>query len=377
MNEQYKKVLKTLGKLASAGATDQELGVFLQSQGLTIDDIGTLVEGPSLFGQAKEVVKGIPAGAVGLVEQAAIGASALLPEDMEAGAREVIESTATTARKPFAPAVGYEETVGRKLGEAGGSFIPFLATLPFGLPGVAAALGLGVGAGAGEARTRAEQEGATEEQRATATALGTIPGALELFAPFRILRRIPEGEVVSGVDRVKRAFIAGGEEGAQEAASAVAQNLIAREVYKPDQELIEGVGEQASYGAAVGAIAQGLFDLAIPGKQRGAAPSPTQPAQPTQLTPTVGVPAEAQQLGLFPEEEIPVALTPDEGAYAIREESMMDEARRQQALNDADACVSLIHCSGKMRGWLRRSVVQQLMKRRLRLRKRLSVSPLH
>jgi hypothetical protein len=90
-------------------------------------------------------------------------------------------------------------------------------------------LGLGVGAGAGEARTRAEQEGATEEQRATATALGTIPGALELFAPLRILRRIPEGEVISGVEQsVRRAFIAGGEEGAQEAASAVAQNLIAK-----------------------------------------------------------------------------------------------------------------------------------------------------
>jgi hypothetical protein len=195
-------------------------------------------------------------------------------------------------------------------------------------------LGLGVGAGAGEARTRAEQEGATEEQRATATALGTIPGALELFAPFRILRRIPEGEVISGVERVKRAFIAGGEEGAQEAASAVAQNLIAREVYKPNQELIEGVGEQASYGAAVGAIAQGLFDLAIPGKQRGAAPSPTQPTEPTQTQ--VGVPADAKQLDLFPKEEIPVALTPDESVYAIREESMVDEGRRQQALNDAD-----------------------------------------
>jgi hypothetical protein len=334
MNEQYKKVLKTLGKLASAGATDQELGIFLQSQGLTIDDIGTLVEGPSLLGQAKETLKGLPAGAVGLVEQAAIGASALLPDEMEKGVRETIASTAAAARRPFEAAPGYEETVGRKLGEAGGSFAPFLATLPFGLLGVGVALGLGVAAGAGEARTRAEQEGATEEQRATATALGTIPGALELFAPLRILRRIPEGEVVSGVERVKRAFIAGGEEGAQEAASAVAQNLIAREVYKPDQELIEGVGEQASYGAAVGAIAQGLFDLAIPGKQRGAAPSPTQPTEPTQTQ--VGVPADAKQLDLFPEEEIPVALTPDESVYAIREESMVDEGRRQQALNDAD-----------------------------------------
>jgi hypothetical protein len=33
--------------------------------------------------------------------------------------------------------------------------------------------------------------------------LGMGPGALELFAPFRILRRIPEGEVISGVERVK------------------------------------------------------------------------------------------------------------------------------------------------------------------------------
>jgi hypothetical protein len=332
MNEQYKKVLKTLGKLASAGATDQELGIFLQSQGLTIDDIGTLVEGPSLLGQAKETLKGLPAGAVGLVEQAAIGASALLPDEMEKGVRETIASTAAAARRPFEAAPGYEETVGRKLGEAGGSFAPFLATLPFGLLGVAAALGLGVAAGAGEARTRAEQEGATEEQRATATALGTIPGALELFAPFRILRRIPEGEVISGVERVKRAFIAGGEEGAQEAASAVAQNLIAREVYKPEQQLVEGVGEQAAYGGAVGAIAQGLFDLAIPGKQRGAAPSPTQPTEPTP-TP-VGVPAEAQQLSLFPEEETP------------------------------------IFCSGKMRGLLRILGVQQLMKSGLKLRRR-------
>ena len=332
--ERYEGIIGNLRFLAGKGASNEELNQYLNYEGLTFRDLETLLEGPSLLGQAKETLKGLPAGAVGLVEQAAIGASALLPEDMEAGAREVIESTATAARRPFAPAVGYEETIGRKLGEAGGSFATFLATLPFGLPGVGVALGLGVGAGAGEARTRAEQEGATEEQRATATALGTIPGALELFAPFRILRRIPEGEVVSGVERVKRAFIAGGEEGAQEAASATAQNLIAREVYKPEQQLVEGVGEQAAYGGAVGAIAQGLFDLAIPGKQRGAAPSPTQPTEPAPSP--VGVPADAKQLDLFPEEEAPVALTPDESVYAIREESMVDEGRRQQALNDAD-----------------------------------------
>jgi hypothetical protein len=332
--ERYQKIIGNVRVMAGKDASNPEILSYLRYEGLSGKEFISLLEGPTVLGQVGEAIKGIPAGAVGLVEQAAIGASALLPDDMETGVRETIASTAAAARRPFEAAPGYEETVGRKLGEAGGSFIPFLATLPFGLPGVGAALGLGVGAGAGEARTRAEQEGATEEQRATATALGTIPGALELFAPFRILRRIPEGEVVTGVERVKRAFIAGGEEGAQEAASAVAQNLIAREVYKPSQELIEGVGEQASYGAAVGAIAQGLFDLAIPGKQRGAESSPTQPTEPTQTQ--VGVPADAKQLDLFPEEETPVALTPDESVYAIREESMVDEGRRQQALNDAD-----------------------------------------
>jgi hypothetical protein len=302
--ERYQKIIDNVRVMAGKDASNPEILSYLRYEGLSGKEFISLLEGPTVLGQVGEAIKGIPAGAVGLVEQAAIGASALLPDDMETGVRETIASTAAAARRPFEADPGYEETVGRKLGEAGGSFIPFLATLPFGLPGVGAALGLGVGAGAGEARTRAEQEGATEEQRATATALGTIPGALELFAPFRILRRIPEGEVVTGVERVKRAFIAGGEEGAQEAASAVAQNLIAREVYKPSQELIEGVGEQASYGAAVGAIAQGLFDLAIPGKQRGAESSPTQPTEPTQTQ--VGVPADAKQLDLFPEEETPV-----------------------------------------------------------------------
>jgi len=50
----------------------------------------------------------------------------------------------------------------------------------------------------------------------------------------------------------------------------------------------------------------------------------------------VGVPAQAEQMGLFTEEEAPVQLTPDESAFAQRQETMVDEARRQQALVDAD-----------------------------------------
>jgi hypothetical protein len=230
---------------------------------------------PTFFGQVGEAFKGLVPGAVGLVESAAIGASALLPEEQESAAREAIARIAGAAKAPFAPAPGYEQTVGRKLGEAVGSTGPFLAAGPLGLAGRIGATALGVGAGAGEARTRAETEGATAEQRGTATALGTIPGALEIFAPFRILSRIPEGEVLTATARVKRAFVAGGEEAAQEAASGLAQNLIARGVYKPEQALIEGLGEQAAYGGATGAIVQGLMDLALGRRARGAGAEPS------------------------------------------------------------------------------------------------------
>lgn len=232
----------------------------------------------TLLGGAKELFKGLVPGAVGLVESAATGASALLPEQYEKAAREKIASIAGAAKAPFAAAPGYEESIPRKLSEAVGSTAPFLLAGPLGLAGRIGAVGLGVGAGAGEARTRAEKEGATAEQRSTATALGIIPGAMEVFAPFRILSRVPEAATAQGVQLVKRALVAGGEEAAQEAASGFAQNLIAKGVYKPEQELIEGLGEQAAYGGATGAIVQGLMDLALGRRARGAVAPPPEAA---------------------------------------------------------------------------------------------------
>lgn len=271
------------------------------------------------LGQVKEAFKGLAPGAIGLLESAATGASALLPEDMEKSAREKIASVAGAAKRPFEAAPGYEQAVGRKLGEALGSTVPFLAAGPLGLAGRAAAVGLGVGAGAGEARTRAEQEGATADQRGTATALGTIPGALEAFAPLRILSRIPTASKAAGVEAVKRAMIAGGEEAAQEAASGFAQNLIAKGIYKPDQALIEGLGEQAAYGGATGAIVQGLMDLALGRRARGA--QATQPQQPP-AEPTVPPAAPAGTQGtLFSEREMgPRVAAPAVGPAAAQEE---------------------------------------------------------
>ena len=111
---------------------------------------------------------------------------------------------------------------------------------------------LGGAAGAGEARQRAEVEGATPEEKATATALGVIPGLLEIVPAQYLLNRVfrPAAEIAKTqpqiIQRLKDLAVTAGIEGAQEAAQEFAQNLIAQGVYKPDQELIEGVGESTA-----------------------------------------------------------------------------------------------------------------------------------
>jgi len=217
----------------------------------------------TIGGNVREFFKGLAPGAIGLVESAAVGASALLPEETEKRARAGIASIAGAAKAPFAAAPGYEDTISRKFGEAAGSIGPFLALGPLGLAGRAGMAALGTGAGAGEARTRAEQEGATAEQRGTATALGSVVGISEMFAPVRILGRVSEPIKAGATAQLKRIAAAGGEEAAQEAAAQIAQNLIAKGIYKPEQAIIEQVGESAAYGGAVGALAQGLLDMAL------------------------------------------------------------------------------------------------------------------
>lgn len=252
----------------------------------------------TIGGYAREALKAVPRGLVGGLESAALGAAALLPGDTEGGfektAREGIKGLAERL-KPTA-AAGYEESPLVKVMEGVGSFGSLL--IPGGIGGMAAR-GLGASAragqlaaaapvatamGAGEARERAVAEGATPEQITKATQLGMIPGIAELAPVERVFRVMPQ-EIKGGIfDYVKRALVTGGVEGAQEAASAVAQNLIARGVYKPSQELIEGVGENAAYGAGAGAIVQFLLDSVAGRRARPAgAPAPTEqpPAEPT------------------------------------------------------------------------------------------------
>lgn len=265
-----------------AGYTELQIAEFLGQQnkfntaaalqaGYAPADIIKELSGPpptTFGGQTKEFFKGIPYGAVNLLESAATGASALLPEDMEKSARKTISETAAAAKKPFEAARGYEETIPRKLGESGGSTLPFFALGPMGLAGRIGATGLGIGAGAGEARTRAEQEGATGEQRAGATGLGAVVGVTEMLPVFRFIDNLASPIKNGIMGTLTRAAATGGAEGVQEAAAQIAQNLIAKGIYKPDQAIIEQVGESAAYGTATGALVQVLTDMAL-GRRAG------------------------------------------------------------------------------------------------------------
>ena len=226
---------------------------------------------PDFLDQIEEFGKGIPRGIIGLAEQAALGGASILTEEAEEGVRESILDTAGSAREYFAPDRGSEDTVGGKFGEAVGSFAGLgLASL---VPGIGTPLvgGLAVGAGAGVARESARAENATEGERGLATALGAIVGLSELI-PLKVLgalRKDVDDSVVKQIlGRVKRAGIAGGAEGAQEMAAGIAQNLIEKGVYNPEQGAFTGSGEAFGYGAGVGGLVQGLLDLALP-KSRG------------------------------------------------------------------------------------------------------------
>ena len=256
------------------GTTPEQAQALIEAQLDEVPPTPALKKEPTLGGQAKEFFKGLIPGGVGLLETAGTGISALLPEEQERATRRAIQEYATAARKPFEATPGYEDTIGRKLGEGVGSFLPLVPLMAAGPLGVAGAGALSLGAGAGEARIGAEQAGATPEQISRATLLGNIPGAFDLFTPARILGRVAEPIKAGAVAMVKRAFVAGGEEAAQEAAQQIAQNLIAKGVYKPDQELLAQVGESAAYGGAVGAMVQGFMDLALGRRVRGAPPPP-------------------------------------------------------------------------------------------------------
>lgn len=284
----------------------------------------------------------------GTIDQ--IQSGAVTPEDIAAikppapiAERELYKagtSLSEAAQREFPVAPGWEGGLTATLSEGFGSLLAGFGTAVVGGPAVAGA-GF-TAAGSGEAAQRAIEfdaaekaagrPGLSEEQIATAAVLGVGPGATDLIpietmmgvlrvpAPFRR----PLARAVARIGG--QAFIEGVQEGGQQ----YLQNLIAQEVYNPEQDLGEGVLPNVGAGAGVGGIAQTLLEL-IPGRSRGgrtsAQPQPqAQPApaaaQPVPAgVPEGAVPAETILPPVEEEDtpEIPAAPAPEAAARAPAE----------------------------------------------------------
>jgi len=246
--------------------------------------VATNTEGTGVLNYLGEIPKGVARGGIGMLESGLLGAATLLPEQYETPTREAIRRGAYSL-KPQAD-IGLEDTVGGKFGEAVGSFagLGLVSLLP---GGQFAAPALAVGAGAGEASERARAAGATEAERSRAAMFGAPVGLAELL-PIKFISVLGKPATGTIMNRLARASAEGGVEGAQEAATQIAQNLIAQGIYDPEQGTFSGTGEALGYGAGVGGLVQAVLDL-LPGRSR--TPAVVPPEAPPAPTGQLALPA--------------------------------------------------------------------------------------
>ena len=302
-------------------------------------------EETSLLGYGLETGKALLGGAAGLVESAATGASFILPEEAEQAARARIAEIGSGVQEVLAPGEAYEDNKYLDFVSGVGSTLPFLAAAPFGAVGIGAGALTGITAGSGEAAQRAIAAGATEDEISKAAALGTIPGAMEIFGPARIVKRFRKvlgknaddvAEELSGsiirkisqaaerapLGRVGKAAI---DEGFQEAISEVGQNLIQRGIYDPERGVFTDTGESFGMGAGVGGLLQGIAEAIIPGQQRRATRRAEAAAKEKRaLKPTETAEQAATAMAQVPVGETRDFLTGDPARQGPEPEQLMD-----------------------------------------------------
>lgn len=152
------------------------------------------------------------------------------------------------SQEQFAAAKDYEDSWTRSISEGLGSTVPFLASAAAPSVGVAA----GSFASSGEALERAIAGGATREQIIEAVRLGGVPGLTEQVPIETLFERVPLPYIGKFGTAVGKILSQAAAEGGQEAVQQVAQNLIERYTYNPDQDVMEGVAEAAGIGAIIG-----------------------------------------------------------------------------------------------------------------------------
>jgi hypothetical protein len=278
----------------------QQDSIFQQRYGSTAPE--PVDEAPSTFGEVGRglgrgffgSLAAVPAG-IGALGEAAYGK--LSGQDVGigdtavgGGLRDFSETLGSGVESLFgAPA----ETTSGQIGEAIGSIGSFL--IPGGaaaagtrlLGGAARAQGLAAGAAgtafgsALGADYQADQVGdailsgevVDPSAQQAAVLWGGLIGAGEMVAggaaaravgqTYRILNRVPpelrEDAIATIGGRIRSALRTGGIEGAQEALSQIAQNVVSQQYYDPERVITEGSGESLGIGGAAGAA----VDLAL------------------------------------------------------------------------------------------------------------------
>ena len=120
---------------APDGATEDQAIAYMQGQLQKKQYFQTpdYAEAPetTLGGHAKEFLKGMGSGAIGLAETAGTGFASMLSDKLEKQGREAMKEGLSGAKEYLKADKGYEDTMSRKLGEGLGSTLPFFAAAPF------------------------------------------------------------------------------------------------------------------------------------------------------------------------------------------------------------------------------------------------------
>ena len=243
---------------------------------------------PTALGQAlnapKNIFKGVGSGLVqavgGLSSLPYAGARYFNPE-MTPFAETGFGKSITSAEQSLAPT---DEGLGSQFSHGLGSFISMLGPqaglrgLGTAIKGVApraaapVAVAQTAGLGAEEARQRVETARADGQTVTPGQEFGSlvagVPAGLTELLPIQNLFRATKGlnkpsDLASVLSYGKRALQQGVVEGAQEAGSGVIQDVIAQQIYNPNQEIGGSALKEGAMGAGVGAVAQVGLDLIL------------------------------------------------------------------------------------------------------------------
>ncbi len=218
-----------------------------------------LAENPGLSAEAKQRIADVVATERRKIESyEPLIATADGPLKPDAQDRELFKSgdriRAASEEIFGTPDPQFDDRFISKLSEGAGSMAGFVAATLF--TGVGGGAVTGSSLNASGMYRRARHEGASEDQARAAAYLGAVVGASEVVPIGRALDLLPaksRGRVANALGRrLTDAFLSAGEEGAQEAMTEIANNMIARGIWNPEQDILEGAGEAALIGAVLG-----------------------------------------------------------------------------------------------------------------------------